>query len=244
MKYPIFITAFLFIQLSLSSTATPLLSHLNRIFAVNRPKNTMPRRRSKLPFVSMSRRRRIGSKHECFPASALVSLPHKRIPIENLVVGHNVSTGTDRWSSVYAFTHADRSIVSNFIAMKTVVGTLIASPGHHIYDARGFITAARNVKPGKSYLQSSTNGSVIVQCVTTIRARGLYNPQTLDSRLVVNGFLVSTYTDAVDESVSQSLLAPLRASFTLTKSDFSAGYIASPGIVRSTLLALFNILAS
>lgn len=46
--------------------------------------------------------------------------------------------------------------------------------------------------------------------IDTVVSRGLFNPQTLDGRLVVNNVAASTYTTAVDPQVAALLLFPFR----------------------------------
>lgn len=223
--------------LSLSVSATPLLSHVERLFPRNDRRRPHPFKRRSWGHLKPN--------HHCFPANALVNLltVNKTVQIDKLKVGDIVATGNGRSSSVYTFTHAERNGVYNFVSMKTSVGTLLASPGHHVYNGRGIVIAAHNVRAGETLLHSK-NGPVLVQSVKTIQARGLYNPQTLDSRLIVGGFIVSTFTEAIEERVAQSLLAPLRTTFMITNRDFSAGSIASHGVIRSGLLALLNILSN
>ncbi len=235
------IFVFLLTLLSPSVTATPLLSNVQRFVNPGRRRYTNLRHR-RTTFTDLASRHHSNS-HDCFPASALVSVANQFVPIENLKIGDIVTTAFNRLSPVYTFTHTERNGMYTFISMKTQVGTLIASPGHYIYDGNGIPTTASKVMIGDRLLHSR-NGSVTVEKVDIIRAKGLYNPQTLDGRLVVEGFVVSTFTEAIEEPVAQSLLAPLRATFSITSLDFSGGYIASQGVIRSLLLSVLNLVSN
>lgn len=55
---------------------------------------------------------------------------------------------------------------------------------------------------------------------------GLYNPQTLDGRIVVNGIIASTYTTAVIPEAAHALLTPLRCLFNVCRlRDLIPGFL-------------------
>lgn len=52
--------------------------------------------------------------------------------------------------------------------------------------------------------------------VGRVWATGLYNPQTVEGNVVVEGLQVSTFTEAVEPVVACALLLPFRAGFMAT----------------------------
>lgn len=72
--------------------------------------------------------------------------------------------------------------------------------------------AARRMHAGMR-LVTVDDGATTVVRVGRTWARGLYNPQTTDGSIVVDGVVVSTYTEAVAPRTAHALLAPLRAMF-------------------------------
>jgi len=56
-------------------------------------------------------------------------------------------------------------------------------------------------------------GSTIVVGVSAVSAKGLYNPQTVQGDVIVNGIVSSTYTTTVEPKAAHAFLAPMRALF-------------------------------
>jgi hypothetical protein len=52
-----------------------------------------------------------------------------------------------------------------------------------------------------------------VRRVTQVSRVGVFAPHTLDGRIVVNGFVASTYTVACHPVLAHALLAPLRVAY-------------------------------
>ncbi|GAB0498731.1 hypothetical protein MMPV_010079 [Pyropia vietnamensis] len=145
----------------------------------------------------------------CFPSSARVMSPSRgSIRMDALRVGDAVAAGVGGVvvSDVYLFTHADPATRSRFVVLTTVV-----SPGHYVHLADGRTAAARTVRVGDALVDASTGGAAPVTAVSAVVAAGLYNPQTLNGELVVDGYAVSTYTTAVNPAVAAAALAPVRA---------------------------------
>lgn len=52
-----------------------------------------------------------------------------------------------------------------------------------------------------------------VASVERVKGLGLFNPQTMDGNIVVDGVVVSTFTQSLDALTAHGLLSPLRALF-------------------------------
>lgn len=82
--------------------------------------------------------------------------------------------------------------------------------------ANGRAMEARVVQPG--FVMTGDDGSLLtVAGVKSGTGRGLYNPQTLHGDIVVDGVVVSTYTESVEMGMAHALLAPIRAGFSTAK---------------------------
>lgn len=73
---------------------------------------------------------------------------------------------------------------------------------------------AGTVRPGDHLIAAHDGSPLPVTEVDFVRYDGgLYNPQTVDGDLVVDGIVVSTYTTAVEPNMAHALLTPVRAMF-------------------------------
>lgn len=151
----------------------------------------------------------------CFPANAKVTLASGfRVPIEELRTGDEVYSGSSQASKtrVIAWTHEDAHVWSTFIRASHDGGaSLTLSPGH-LLRVRGALRPAFELRKG-DVLQGADGKPRVLTDVSTVRLRGLYNPQTIDGSIVVDDIVVSTYTTAVPAGAAHALLAPVRAAF-------------------------------
>jgi len=164
----------------------------------------------------------------CFPGNARVHIfaPLQNsieieIPMRSLRVGMKVKTGYNSYSPVFMFSHAETTGTYPFI----VLNNLTLSAGHFVYTVGKGLIPARNVKIG-DHLINNANTYKNLEKVTNIhhtREKGLFNPHTLDGTLIVNGYLSSTYTEAIPESVANSLLLPFRMFYSVFGRDLSTG---------------------
>ena len=131
----------------------------------------------------------------CFPAVAIVHLSDgQTASMEKLRVGHQVLVNKQRneYSHVFAFSHSSRSIMSEFVRLRTTRNhTLILSPYHFVY-ANNKPVLAKAV--AISDMLHHASGDAAVVSTDRVRMRGLYNPQTLHGDIVVNGFRATTFT--------------------------------------------------
>lgn len=150
----------------------------------------------------------------CFPASALVSLPSgKVIPMNALQVGDVVLT-PDGPSPVIFFTHRLSNISYPFVRIATLNGSIVLTSGHYVPLWQGGLRRAADVTRGDWLMYGGDSVPVEVVDVETVRGKGLYNPQTKAGMIIVDGFVATTYTTAIDPVIAHgALLAPIRALF-------------------------------
>lgn len=151
----------------------------------------------------------------CFPAYATATLFDGTTKnMTELGAGDLVMTGSGGQSSaIFMFTHADPAREYEFLELKESSGrTLTLSPGHILYSNDMEPTPANDVRRGDTLYMLASNGmkATTVATVRRVRATGLYNPQTLHGDILVDGFLTTTYTTALQPQYAHQLLAPLR----------------------------------
>jgi Hint module len=131
------------------------------------------------------------------------------------------------------FTHRLSEVYAKFIEIKTLSGATISlSEGHYIH-VDGSVVPAAQVKIG-SEVRLGSGHTDKVRSVRTVGGKGLYNPQTLQGDIVVNGILASTYTTAMDPRLAHAALFPFRSMFSALNFEVSA--LESGGGVASALL--------
>jgi hypothetical protein len=151
-----------------------------------------------------------GSDSACFPADATVELQDGSVVrIDAVAIGDMVKVGAGEFSRVFMFTHKMADSANTFVALETASGaSLSLTKGHYIY-ADGALVAASEVTVGSELTLGNGQVSAVV-AVGSTGGVGLFNPQTVNGNIVVNGVLASTYTTAVEPSVAHAILAPFR----------------------------------
>lgn len=150
---------------------------------------------------------------DCFPGNSLVQLENGETKrMDKIEIGDRVLTGKNGYSDVFMFTHKIRQGLFDYVQINTEAGnTLRLSMGHYLY-LNGRLAAASTAKYGD--VVTLANGqSSLIDSVKSVKATGLFNPQTLDGDIVVDGIIASTYTTAVEPSLAHSLLCPLRLAY-------------------------------
>ena len=169
----------------------------------------------------------------CFSADATVVVKDAGVKkMEELNIGDQVLVHvqdsmegeTDKeYSPVFMFTHRQKNTVNEFVRIETESGRALSlTKGHYLY-INGRMAAASTVSKG-DLLQTSEGKSSRVTEVSKVRARGLYNPQTLHGDVYVDGIRSSTYTTSVEPQLAHNLLMPLRALFKVTRMDATMGF--------------------
>lgn len=172
----------------------------------------------------------------CFPAGVTLELESGEVrAVQDVSIGDRVHVGHGRFSDVFMWTHKVADVVSAFVEIRAASGaSLRLSPGHYLF-VSGELVAARAVQPGDIVTLGDGRADTVTG-VKRVRSSGLYNPQTVDGRIVVDGLLASTFTTAVEPALAHALLAPVRAAYALfgvTSSALEGGspLCALPGLL-------------
>lgn len=175
-----------------------------------------------LPSNSEPGDRDVGDEQEasCFPGDATVLLDSGVIrKMADLSIGDRVYTGNGLYSDVFMFTHKLSESQHRFLHIGTASGSkLKVTPGHYLY-VNGNLAPAKAIALG-DMLELADGSSEPVTQVSEVEASGLYNPQTLNGDIFVDGVKASTYTTAVAPAIAHAALSPLRALY--KKTGFSA----------------------
>jgi desert hedgehog len=125
-------------------------------------------------------------------------------------VGDRVHVGRGVFSDVFMFTHRARDAVSAFVALETASGAALRlTHGHYLY-VNGALAAAGTVAVGDA-VELGGGAADVVARVSTVTSAGLYNPQTVQGDVVVDGVRASTYTTAVQPAFAHAVLGVARA---------------------------------
>lgn len=145
----------------------------------------------------------------CFPSDAVVELEDGSVKkMSELCVGDVVRVGEGEYSEIYFFSHRDTRTVARVIELQIGAGRVLSvSAGHLIY-ANGALVAAGEVEVGDEVSVSGARAAVTRRKV--VLGRGMHNPHTMHGDIVVNGVLVSTFTNSVHPGVAKFVLAPFR----------------------------------
>lgn len=166
----------------------------------------------------------------CFPARAMVTVKcttsacrttKKRM--DEIEVGDLVQVGgKDRYSAVFMFSHRDGQHRGQFVRLRVNRRAVVLSHGHLVYvrggtDGGSKVVRAGDVRVGDQLIcvecAEDDREAGVVTTVDVVWDAGLFNPQTVDGDIMVNGVLATTFTDAVDMRAANALLSPVRALF-------------------------------
>lgn len=148
----------------------------------------------------------------CFPADATVSR-HDGLVVrmEDLAIAEKIAIGGGKHSDVFFFGHRKSDHVSEFVSISHTGSDkpLRISPSHYLY-VDGKLGTARTVQTGQKLRDENGADSLVVVKVGREELRGLYAPASLDGDLLVDGVVVSSYTDVLHPGMAHRLLQPLR----------------------------------
>lgn len=159
---------------------------------------------------------------ECFPADTTVELASGvTVRMADLATGDEVRVSASAFSPMFMRTHKMASGTHDFLRLTTSAGSaLTVTPGHYLW-VNGERKAAKAVVVGDALESVADATDVTVTDMIAVSATGLYNPQTLDGNIVVNGIRTSTYTMAIQPVVASALLSPLRVLFRASRGAVS-----------------------
>ncbi|KAI0558698.1 Trypsin [Gracilaria domingensis] len=154
----------------------------------------------------------------CFPANAVVELENgNEKKMKELMVGDRVRVGPHEFSEVFMFTHRRNGGHYKFVRIECQnCTTALLLSLDHVLSVNGRVQPANVVRVGDFIIKAS-EGLSEVKHVSYVREIGLFNPQTIDGRIVVNDIQVTTYTTAIEKHMAHALLTPIRCWFQTSK---------------------------
>lgn len=172
---------------------------------------------------------------DSLPARAKALVRGEHVRLDALPVGTRVATGSGSESFVFRFVRTTRTGVHPFVRLCTPAGPLTVGPGRVVYVGRGAV-AATAVRRG-DFLRLANGSQVRVDAVWRAFDHGMFNPQTLNGDIVVDGFVVSAHTVPQVLPVASALMAPFR--FLVGSVSAGGGYVFEDadvgGFVRAAL---------
>ena len=176
----------------------------------------------------------------CFPADATVHLESGDIKrMDQLCVGDRVKTGFNTFSTVFSFTHMDSESITTFVQVETNTGHKLEMTAGHYIIANGELVAAADLKHGDT-IQINTGETAYITGVTTVQKQGLYNPQTLDGMISVNGVVATTFTTAVEPPVARALLTVVATAYRYFGLDIIGQRLAQGAFIPVSVLRLLG----
>lgn len=168
----------------------------------------------------------------CFPASATVELENGTTKtMQDLSIGDRVLVAAGHFSEVFLFTHRESRTTHTFLDLHhTASATPLTLTHGHYLPLNSELRAASTAVAGDMVTLGDGRTASITN-ITSRAARGLYNPQTLEGHIVVNGVRASTYTAAVTPRAAHAILTPLRLFFRLSGLDVTIGGMEQTNLV-------------
>lgn len=160
----------------------------------------------------------------CFPADARVRLANgseKRM--DEVEIGDVVEVSEEKFSRIFSFTHRDAGARTSFVTIRTECGRILSASAGHLLYANDMLLAAEKISP-TDRLRLANGESTRVSAIGYHVKRGLYNPQTEQGDIVVNGIMASTYTTAIRAEVAHAALTPVRAIYGMCGRNLLSAY--------------------
>ncbi|CAH1258743.1 GIMAP7 [Branchiostoma lanceolatum] len=160
----------------------------------------------------------------CFPASAhLLLADGKSVSMSSVEVGQKVRIGstnvaTLQEDTVYLFSHKKQDATALSLSITTKSGKNVTlSAGHFLVVADGYaetaLLPARALHVGDTLLTVVSGEEMLCQDtvikITWTWTHGLYCPHTTSGSMIVDGVLVSCYTEIMNPRLAHALLSPI-----------------------------------
>uniref|UniRef100_A0A7S2ZS30 Peptidase S1 domain-containing protein n=1 Tax=Rhodosorus marinus TaxID=101924 RepID=A0A7S2ZS30_9RHOD len=153
----------------------------------------------------------------CFPGDARVVLESGlEKKMSDLLEGDRVLAANGKYSDIIGFTHKMAQVQSEFVNVVAGKESLRLTPEHYVpVGVNGLVLVAAKSLAVGDIVTLGNQTTVRVSSIDRTRASGLYNPETLDGTIVVDGVLASTYTQHVNPHIARLLLAVPRIVYRL-----------------------------
>jgi hypothetical protein len=139
----------------------------------------------------------------CFAGSNEVVVEDRGIvKVRNLSIGDRVQVGNGVFEPIYSFGHLHHTKLSSFFEVETHDAKIRLTSEHLLFTAdRGAIPVAHLRVDDVLELESKRG---TVTAIRTVQEQGLYAPFTPSGKIIVNGFVASSYV-AIDEDASEHI---------------------------------------
>ena len=165
--------------------------------------------------TGIARKRKVESLVRQVHSTALASVPGARgdgpvVRMEDLQYADKVAVGDGAHSDVLFFGRRSSHPVSEFVSIQHAVLQTPPrlSPCQYLY-VDGKLRTARSVRPDDRLRGADSEYDLFVLNVKREQLRGLYAPKSVHGNLVVDGVVVSSYTDVMHPGLVHKLLHPL-----------------------------------
>lgn len=132
----------------------------------------------------------------CFSGSTTVEvLDVGDVPLKDVKLGQKIRVGVNKFEPIYSFGHSDGNRLAHFLQIETInkVEHLQITADHLLFvEDRGAIPASL-VTVGDKIVMADKKGTAVVESIKRITARGAFAPFTPSGKVVVNGFLASSF---------------------------------------------------
>jgi uncharacterized protein YjbI with pentapeptide repeats len=155
----------------------------------------------------------INAASNCFAGEATVALESGQyVRMDQLQHADRVAVGGGDHSDVFFFGHRNPNARTAFVRIESTSKAdqpLYISPGHYLY-VNGRLATAGTVRIGDKLRGPDNADNVAVLAVSREDRSGLFAPASLHGDLLVDGVVVSSYTDAMHPMSAHRLLEPMR----------------------------------
>jgi uncharacterized protein YjbI with pentapeptide repeats len=155
----------------------------------------------------------INAASNCFAADGTLALENGDVVrMDQLAHSDRVAVGGGAHSDVFFFGHRNADASGLFVRIESTLnsaGPLFISPGHYLY-VNGKLATADTVRIGDKLRGPDNKDNVAVLTIAHEERTGLYAPASLHGDLLVDGIVVSSYTDVMHPTTAHNLLAPIR----------------------------------
>lgn len=179
----------------------------------------------------------------CFPGDSLATLANgSQVRMDQLRIGDVVQSSPSTVSEVFLFTHRDAQVETVITELDIESGLRLRASGSHLLiRGDGVPTAAGRFKAGDIILDGRGEPKTVL-AVRKIRSSGLYHPQTMDGRIVVDGIQATTFTETVPPLLAQLLLSVDRMLYHAGVSLIGSTLESHSTAVRSYLFLILTFL--
>jgi Hint module len=134
-------------------------------------------------------------KKKCFPGDVQVVVKDKgEVALRNLKIGDYVETELGHYEPIYSFGHKSDTIMVEYLKIRTdkIASPILISPDHMIFIPGNHAVPVGTLQKGDSLLLPNGESTVITN-IQTVERQGMFAPFTMSGKLLVNGYVASSF---------------------------------------------------